>query len=176
MNTRQCLASDILPTQFVYSAQTISVCMGSFSVELRLIISLFDKDYPIICWACHRLLAIPSPANPSYTPSELLHQLELSKSTIIITHSSTLKTALAASAQAGLTLDRIILVDPCPSPDSESDYRYPTVDELIQDGLVNKPSFVERHLNAGESRTKLSYLCFSSGTTGKPKACIQTLL
>ena len=169
------MTSDI-PTQFVYSAQTTSVCTSSFSCGSYLILSLCGKDYPIICWACHRLLAIPSPANPSYTSSELLHQLELSKSTLIIAHSSTLKTALAASAQAGLTPDRIILVDPLPSSDLESDYRYPTVDELIQDGLVNKPSFVERHLNAGESRSKLSFLCFSSGTTGKPKACIQTLL
>lgn len=145
--------------------------MYEFPLMTYLNISSYGQDYPIICWACHRLLAIPSPANPSYTPSELLHQLELSKSTLIITHSSTLKTALAASAQAGLTTDRIILIDSPPS----LDYRYPTVDGLIHDGLADKPRFVERHLNAGESRTVLSYLCFSSGTTGKPKVRSQIL-
>jgi len=36
--------------------------------------------------------------------------------------------------------------------------------------LRKDPSFVERHLNPGEAKTKIAFLCFSSGTTGRPKA------
>lgn len=46
-----------------------------------------------------------------------------------------------------------------------------TLEALIKDGLANKPSFIEKMLAPGESRSRLSYLCFSSGTTGSPKAC-----
>lgn len=32
------------------------------------------------------------------------------------------------------------------------------------------PVFVEKRLAPGEAKKKLAFLCFSSGTTGKPKA------
>ena len=45
-----------------------------------------------------------------------------------------------------------------------------TVEELVAAGLSKLPVFEERQLRPGEAKTKLALLCFSSGTTGKPKA------
>lgn len=54
--------------------------------------------------------------------------------------------------------------------DSPAQGPYPTVEKLIKAGLSKPATFVERRLNPGESKTKLAFLCFSSGTTGRPKA------
>lgn len=43
-----------------------------------------------------------------------------------------------------------------------------TIDDLIQSGQ-SLPSVGERVLGPGEAKRKIAFLCFSSGTTGKPK-------
>ena len=45
--------------------------------------------------------------------------------------------------------------------------------DLIALGRASKPNFVERKLAPGEGRTKLAFLSFSSGTTGRPKVRAQ---
>ena len=79
---------------------------------------------------------------------------------LIIAHSSSLDTALAAAQAAGLPSEHVITFD-------ESNQM--TVDTLIQRGLRSEPNFVERRLRKGEAKTKVAFLSFSSGTTGKPK-------
>lgn len=109
--------------------------------------------------------AQPSPANPGYTAEELAHQLTLSGSRLLVTHAASLPAATEAAKIAGLPLDRVIVLGRTPSPS-----RHPTVDELVAAGLSKLPQFVERRLSPGEAKTKVAFLCFSSGTTGKPKA------
>ncbi|KAF9502465.1 phenylacetyl-CoA ligase [Pleurotus eryngii] len=121
-------------------------------------------DYPVLVWAAHRLGATVSTANPSYTADELVYQLQISGSTIIFAHPGSLGIAAEAATMAGIPQDRVIVLDSAPgSP-------YKTVPEMIKFGLRQPVSFVERRLKAGEAKTKLAFLCFSSGTTGKPKA------
>lgn len=81
---------------------------------------------------------------------------------LIIAHSSSLHTALGAAQAAGLPSERVITFD-------ESNQI--SVDALIQQGLRSEPNFVERKLRKGEAKTKVAFLSFSSGTTGKPKVC-----
>jgi acyl-coenzyme A synthetase/AMP-(fatty) acid ligase len=81
---------------------------------------------------------------------------------LIITHSSSLNTALGAAQAAGLPSERVITLD-------ESNQI--KVDSLIQRGLRSEPNFVERRLRKGEAKTKVAFFSFSSGTTGKPKVC-----
>ncbi|KDQ63365.1 hypothetical protein JAAARDRAFT_147605 [Jaapia argillacea MUCL 33604] len=121
-------------------------------------------DYPVAIWATHRLGAIVSGANPSYTAPELAYQLELTKSSVILVHPGSLPTALKAASLAKIPTNRIILFDPLPQSG------LPTLDQLINEGLSNEASFVERRLKPGEGKKKLAFLSFSSGTTGKPKA------
>ncbi|KAH8992514.1 amp dependent CoA ligase [Lactarius akahatsu] len=103
--------------------------------------------YPTVMWATHRLGAIVTGANPSYTHEELTHQITTAKASILIAHPDSLKVALLAAHNAGIPPDR-----------------------LITYGLAHQPYFVERALRPGEGRTKIAFLSFSSGTTGKPKA------
>ncbi|OJA18473.1 hypothetical protein AZE42_04979 [Rhizopogon vesiculosus] len=127
-----------------------------------LIFSPNHVDYAPAIWATHRLGGIVSTANPAYTVGELLYQIQVVKATLIIAHSSSLQTALDAAIAAGIPSDRIIAF-------GESSCQ-PTVESIIQFGLRNEPAFVERRLKKGEAKTKVALLCFSSGTTGKPKA------
>ncbi|KAI0943773.1 hypothetical protein AcW1_002856 [Taiwanofungus camphoratus] len=129
-------------------------------------------NYPVAIWAVHRLGAIITAANPSYTAGELEHQLAATKTKLLIVHPWSHTVALAAAQAVGLSPDRIVLFAPlADSPPSRTPH--PTVDELVAEGLAQPPRFVERRLAPGEARTKLAFLSFSSGTTGKPKAvCI----
>ncbi|OAX33663.1 acetyl-CoA synthetase-like protein [Rhizopogon vinicolor AM-OR11-026] len=118
-------------------------------------------DYPVAIWATHRLGGVVSCANPAYSIEELSYQINVVHPSLIITHSSCLDTALAAAQAASLPSERVITFD---------DSNKMTVDNLIQNGLRSEPNFVERKLQKGEAKTKVAFLCFSSGTTGKPKA------
>ena len=82
------------------------------------------------------------------------------KATLIIAHPSSLHTALDAARAAKIPSTRVITF---------GESNQPTVDSIIQLGLRNEPAFVERKLKKGEAKTKVALLCFSSGTTGKPK-------
>jgi 4-coumarate--CoA ligase len=73
-----------------------------------------------------------------------------------------------AAKNAGIPPDRIIPLDTVHGP--RSGVIVPDLHELIAYGLAHQPHFVERRLNPGEGRTKIAFLSYSSGTTGKPKA------
>ncbi|KAF8586732.1 phenylacetyl-CoA ligase [Ramaria rubella] len=119
-------------------------------------------DYPIVLWATLRLGAIITHDSPSYT--ELL---TTTRAKLIITNPASEAVALEAARTAGITHDRIILLSGV-APNSSSDLSL--LDDLITVGLQRPPSFTERRLKPGEGKTKLAFLSFSSGTTGKPKA------
>jgi acyl-coenzyme A synthetase/AMP-(fatty) acid ligase len=98
---------------------------------------------------------------------ELVYQLEQTRATIIIAYSSAIETAFAAARIVGLSPSRIIVL-PDPSAISTPP-NHSTTDELIAEGLANETAFIERKLKPGEAKTKVAFLSFSSGTTGKAK-------
>jgi long-subunit acyl-CoA synthetase (AMP-forming) len=114
----------------------------------------------------HKLLlhGVDRNSNPAYTVDELIHQLRLTKATVIIVHTLFLKNAIDACKEVGLPLERIVIIDR-----ATYDAPHTTVEQLIQDGLSHCANFVERKLGAGEGKTKIAFLCLSSGTTGPPK-------
>ncbi len=107
-----------------------------------------------------------STANPNYTADELVYQLDTTKSKLLICHPDVVDIALAAGRQAGIAADHIILMQKL---SRKSPIPFPTIEELVADGLTRPKLFTERTLSPGEGKTKLAFLCFSSGTTGKPK-------
>ena len=86
---------------------------------------------------------------------------------MLVTHSSGLSAAVAAAKSAGIPLSRVALID---SRFEGASPAHATVEELIKAGRAKATVYVERRLRPGEAKTKLALLCFSSGTTGKPKA------
>lgn len=107
-----------------------------------------------------------SGANPSFTPAELAYQIQATKASLLVTHPDTLSVALSALQTAKLPTDRVVVFDG-ESP-SSTKKTYPTVQDLIDQGL-STPAFRDRKLSPGEGKTKIAFLNFSSGTTGRPK-------
>ncbi|KAF9242559.1 hypothetical protein BU15DRAFT_86758 [Melanogaster broomeanus] len=126
--------------------------------DIILIYSPNHVDYLVAIWAAHRLGAIMSGANPLFTTDEL--------PPVLITHPDSLPVALSAARKTGLHSDRIIMFNAECSENLQTD----TVEALITQGLASPPMFAERRLRSGEGKTKIAFLSFSSGTTGKPKA------
>ncbi|KAG6889888.1 hypothetical protein C0995_013863 [Termitomyces sp. Mi166 len=134
--------------------------------DVVLIFSRNHVDYPVAIWAIHRLGAVVSGANPDFSSDELFYQLEQTKASLIIAHPDSIDAACSAVQRAKLPPDRLILFDTRQqSPDNSL-----KIGALIEKGLSLLPAFVERKLNPGEAKTKLAFLNFSSGTTGRPKA------
>ncbi|KIJ64459.1 hypothetical protein HYDPIDRAFT_90496 [Hydnomerulius pinastri MD-312] len=131
-----------------------------------LIFSPNHVDYLVAIWAAHRLGAIVSGANPTFTTDELAYQVEATKAGIILTHPDLLPVALSAARASGIHSDHVIVFDAAGS----ENLQVSTVQTLITQGLASPPGFKERRLSPGEARTKIAFYCFSSGTTGKPKA------
>jgi 4-coumarate--CoA ligase len=112
---------------------------------------------------CHSF--VDSCANPAFTPEELLYQLITTKANLVVAHPDSLEIALTATRAAGIPSSRVILFDAAPTPGVAN------VPELVKEGLKSDLAFKERQLKKGESKTKIAFLSFSSGTTGKPKVC-----
>ncbi|KAJ7152973.1 hypothetical protein C8R46DRAFT_479176 [Mycena filopes] len=140
--------------------------LGIREDDIVLLFSRNHIDYPICIWATHRLLAIVSPCNPTFTVSELSYQLRQTKPSLIIAEGSVLATALEGAGALGLARERIIVL-------ADEDEQYPnhlTVNQLITEGLAVAPySHLTRILTSGQGREKIAFLSPSSGTTGLPK-------
>ncbi|KZO92573.1 phenylacetyl-CoA ligase [Calocera viscosa TUFC12733] len=147
--------------------------------DVACLYSANDLDYPIVIWALHRLGAIVSCANPSYTHSELEYQLKATSSKLLFTSSASLPTALKAASSAALFApSNIIVFSPVLPPRSPAECfpasvqteqgEFATVQSLIDRGWDLVQNYVEpRGEIIGDS---IAFLSFSSGTTGLPKA------
>jgi len=132
-----------------------------------------------VIWALHRLGAIVSCANPSYTHSELEYQLKATSSKLLFTSSASLPTALKAAGSASLFPPSNIVVFsavppartpagcfPASAPAEAGEFA--TVQSLVERGWDLAKNYVEpRGENVGDS---VAFMSFSSGTTGLPKA------
>lgn len=107
-----------------------------------------------------------STANPTYSEDELYYQLTAVKTSLLLVHPTVLETALSAAKKVGLSADRLVLFERLPNSIFTL---HTTFQDLITEGLTKDPSFIERGLAPGEAKSKIAFLCFSSGTTGKPK-------
>lgn len=119
----------------------------------------------IIRVLCLLLNASCSGANPDFSSDELFYQLEQTKACLVIAHPESMDKARSAVQKAKLPLSRLILFD----TRQQTPKNYLKIGALIEKGLTSLPAFLEKKLNPGEAKTKLAFLSFSSGTTGKPK-------
>ncbi|KAL0581189.1 hypothetical protein V5O48_000879 [Marasmius crinis-equi] len=105
-----------------------------------------------------------SGANPDFARNELVYQLQTTKAVVIFSHPESYETALLAAKDSGIPAERVILFNVPGSASSRTDLK--TVNDLVQQGSKQPITFKEPRIDA---RTKLAFLSFSSGTTGKPK-------
>ncbi|KAJ7288509.1 amp dependent CoA ligase [Mycena rebaudengoi] len=156
---------DLSLAQFMLDYQHPLQPIRGGAAFIVLICSPNNVDYPVALWATQRLGGIFTGANPASTPDELVHQIKITETTLIIAHSSTFELSAKAARLAGLVDNRVIILDHDPSS------TIPSVPTLILEGLAaGGPSFVERKLGPGDGQQNVCALCMSSGTTGPPKA------
>lgn len=94
-----------------------------------------------------------------------MHQLNATKSALIITHSVYLDTARSAAKHAGISNDRIILLDVVTHMPRSN--KFSLLDEIISFGASKPENYAAQRYQPGEAKTRLAFLSFSSGTTGE---------
>ncbi|KAM0470468.1 hypothetical protein ACHAP7_009532 [Fusarium lateritium] len=130
------------------------------------IFSVNTIDYIPLTHAIHRLNGIATTASAVYSAQELEHQLRSSGAKALFTCMPLLKTALEAAKRCGIADSRVFLL---PISGAPSDPSFKTVDDLIAQGrqLTKVPQIVWPR---GQGARQVAYLCYSSGTSGLPKA------
>lgn len=79
----------------------------------------------------------------------------------MIVHSTVFDTAVSAAHRAGLSSDRIVLLDNHSSVNN--------VRQLIEVGSMQPHMIVVKEPHVIDGNKKIAFLCWSSGTTGRPK-------
>ncbi|KAI1163461.1 hypothetical protein F5B18DRAFT_619575 [Nemania serpens] len=123
-------------------------------------------DYLMSTFAVHRLSGIVTPANAMYSAAELEHQLKSSGSKVLFTAPSLLDSALKATRASNIPDERVFLLD---VPGQVPDPRFKTLDDLIAEGR-SLPELEPLKWTKGQGARQVAYLCYSSGTSGLPKA------
>ncbi|KAI1014681.1 hypothetical protein LB503_004109 [Fusarium chuoi] len=132
------------------------------------IFSLNTIDFVTAIYGVHRLNGIATPANAAYSSDELTHQLKASGAKALVTCTPLLEVALEAAKNVGISEENIYLFD-IPRAEPTSSFKHSSVEELIKEGSklqeLDKLQWVQ-----GQGARQTAFLCFSSGTSGLPKA------
>ncbi|KAK7984315.1 Alpha/beta hydrolase fold-1 [Apiospora arundinis] len=134
------------------------------------VVALFSYntvDYLPLTWAVHRLAGVVTPASAVYSAQELEHQLRSSGARALFTCVPLLDVALVAAKAAGIPRDRIFLL-PMSGHRQKGD-SFLTVNDLIREGAA-MPEVEPLRWVKGQGARQVAYLCYSSGTSGQPKA------
>lgn len=119
-----------------------------------------------VAYAIHRLNGIVTPANAAYSAPELAHQLKSSGAKALFIGGPQLQVGLEAAKTAGIPNDKIWLMG---MPGFEKADGFVTVEELIAEGS-DAPELDELKWTRGQGDRQPAFLCYSSGTSGLPKA------
>ncbi|KAJ3123874.1 hypothetical protein HK098_001574 [Nowakowskiella sp. JEL0407] len=110
-----------------------------------------------------------SPINPTYTLDELIYQLLDCKAKYIFVYEDLLENVLKAADNVGIPHANIFTLPNLGKP-SKNASEVQTLSSL----LIPTKNFIKPTFTFAEIRNNPAYLCYSSGTTGKPKGVITT--
>ncbi|RKL35830.1 hypothetical protein BFJ72_g8530 [Fusarium proliferatum] len=138
-------------------------------VEWDKVVSIFSVntiDNFAVTQAVHRLNGIITPASAAHTASDLEHQLRSSGVKALFTCASRLDIAIQAAKAVGIPQDRIFILA---TPGDNSKLPFTTFDDLVKEGAT-LPELEPLKWVKGQGARQVAFLCYSSGTSGLPKA------
>ena len=112
------------------------------------VICIFSPNsvlYPVVCMASQAASVVPSLANSTSTPKELLHQLKDSKVVLLFASSDIIDTAKEAAKEAGLLADRVYAL---PGGDGKIKQGTRSWEELISNKLWKHESIPKSKLKS----------------------------
>ena len=127
-----------------------------------------DIEYITLALAIIGAGGVWAGTNPAYTQLELTHHLKTTASKFIISEPELLPQILPAAKSLGIAVSRIVIFHPLPSqtcPEKFASYR-----TLLNHGESDWVHFT----SPSQAKTATACRFTSSGTTGLPKACINT--
>lgn len=133
--------------------------------DVMLIIAPNCLFYPLVLHASQAALITITFANVVYTAGELAHQLQDARVKLIVAGESVLNVALEAAKMVGIEERNVWSL-----PESDKD-----AERAVKEGkrsvacLEGKEQLVPLQVEDDKLETTISYACYSSGTTGKPK-------
>lgn len=104
-------------------------------------------------------------SNPAYTPTELGHHLQNTKTRFIITEAELLPKIAPAAEVSGISVSNIYLFD---APKQDSPFQCNSVQELLRHDEADWVTFTDED----EAKDTTAALLSTSGTTGLPKAAM----
>ncbi|KAF4439683.1 putative phenylacetyl-CoA ligase, partial [Fusarium austroafricanum] len=130
------------------------------------IYALNTIDYIPVTHAIHRVDGIVTPASLAHSASELEHQLRSSGAKALFTCAPLLSTAFKAASAVGIPQNYIFLL---PLPETPAENGFKTIEDLIAEGQNLEPLTLPAW-TSGQGKRQVAFLCYSSGTSGLPKA------
>ncbi|KAL7269829.1 hypothetical protein RUND412_007488 [Rhizina undulata] len=129
-----------------------------------LVHSFNDIYYSILFLGIIAAGGVYTGTNPSYTPAELSHHIEISEATFIISEPEVLQNVLLAAEERKIPPRNIWIFNPLPTQVVPPGHK--SWEELLQHGEKDWVRFDDEKISAETGACRL----FSSGTTGLPKA------
>ncbi|KAJ7909503.1 hypothetical protein B0H13DRAFT_1877662 [Mycena leptocephala] len=130
-------------------------------------------DFGTVVWAAHKLGCTVASIFGGSTVDELKYQFSLSGSRTVFTHIDALQRVIRAADECSISLSRIVVISDTSGlvlPSEVQTMGIVTVEELIR--LGEEENIVGHSTATTNQRSPIAFLCFSSGTTGLPKAVI----
>jgi len=87
--------------------------------------------------------------------NELVYQLNTTKASLLLIHSSVYDVALEAAKISGIPVDRVVLIDAV-HPSGVVDKTHLTIEQLVNEGSNLPTCFAEKQLGSGEGKTKVA--------------------
>ncbi|KFY06560.1 hypothetical protein V492_07953 [Pseudogymnoascus sp. VKM F-4246] len=133
------------------------------------IYTLNTIDTLAVSFAVHYLNGVASPANAAYSADELTYQLKAAGAKAIFTCIPLLENALQAAKTVGIPEKNVYILEMPDTFTGGKKVPFKTVGELIEQGK-RLPAIELLKWSPGQGERQTAFLCFSSGTSGLPKA------